>query len=284
MRVALVLVVVACGSNDALVSDAMQKRIEQAWQGTWVLPSYEAIEIVGRDVKLFYNEHVDKGRLEIDAPCQMRLRFRDYSYDVRFALDGDRLWINTHGVRDGDTWYVCSEGVMAVVSPKSCKIFGERKSRCEQTATHVVLHFRDDQRRELAIHGNVLRHEGAAQEPLRTKSFDDAKVHSRERSLDGNAPSGEVIAKTRGCLTCHSTDGSAKVGPTFKDVWRTNVELADGTQILYDQHYVRESVRSPNARSRPGFPPSCVAFDETVLSEQELERLITFMKTLSIAR
>ena len=286
MRLVWALALAACGSKDSLVSAEMKQRLEQAWQGTWVLPSYEALEIRGRTATLFYNEHVDKGTFELEAPCLARLRFRDYAFPIRFAHDGDKLLVNAVGVRAGDTWYACTEELIALHSPKACRVLGARKSSCTLTASHLVLDFYrgGDRHVELAIHGNVLWAERPPTEPYRATSFDDAKVHSRERNLDPGELSGEVVANRRGCLSCHSTDGSPKIGPSFKDVWRTTVELADGTQVLYDRHYVRESVRAPTAKARPGYPHTCIAYDEVKLTDAELDRLITYMKTLSVAR
>ena len=184
MRLVWALALAACGSKDPRSYDT--KQLEQAWQGAWVLPSYEAIEIAGRDVTLFYNEHVDKGTLELDAPCLARLRFEDYSFPIRFAYDDGKLLIDAAGVRDGDTWYACPEHeLVATYSPTTCKIAGERQPRCELTATHLVLEFQHyvDRRVALAIHGNVLWGESAPKQPYRATSFDDAKVHSRERKL-----------------------------------------------------------------------------------------------------
>jgi len=90
---------------------------------------------------------------------------------------------------------------------------------------------------------------------------------------------GAMLYEKKGCVACHTTDGSARVGPTFKGAFGTDQAMADGSKAKIDENYIRESLLYPQAKSRPGFPPSMPSF-EGQLKEKEIEGLIAFIKSL----
>ena len=90
---------------------------------------------------------------------------------------------------------------------------------------------------------------------------------------------GKLLYEKKGCNACHTTDGTPRVGPTFAHDFGTMVPLSDGSQVKMDENYIRESLMSPQAKSRPGFPPSMPSF-EGQLKEKEIEGLIAFIKSL----
>jgi cytochrome c oxidase subunit 2 len=90
---------------------------------------------------------------------------------------------------------------------------------------------------------------------------------------------GAMLYEKKGCVACHTTDGSARVGPTFKGSFGSPVPLADGSKVPMDENYIRESLLYPQAKARPGFPPSMPSF-EGQLKEKEIEGLIAFIKSL----
>jgi cytochrome c oxidase subunit 2 len=85
----------------------------------------------------------------------------------------------------------------------------------------------------------------------------------------------------KGCNACHTVDGSPRVGPTLKmpGTWGKPFALADGSQVPMDENYIRESLMSPQAKTRAGFPPSMPSF-EGQLKENELAGLIAYIKSL----
>ena len=50
---------------------------------------------------------------------------------------------------------------------------------------------------------------------------------------------GKYVYEKQACVTCHSTDGSVKTGPSFKGIWGKNESLTSGTTQLVDENYVR---------------------------------------------
>lgn len=93
-----------------------------------------------------------------------------------------------------------------------------------------------------------------------------------------NADRGELLANQNGCVACHSQDGSILVGPTWKGLFGSEVELADGTTVIADEEFIHESILEPNAKIVAGFPPN--AMPQYTLSEAEVADLIEFIKTL----
>jgi cytochrome c oxidase subunit II len=90
---------------------------------------------------------------------------------------------------------------------------------------------------------------------------------------------GEMLVTRNACDTCHSTDGSRLVGPTFKDAWGSEVELESGETVTFDENYVRESILEPNAKITRGFQPVMPSYAGS-LSDRDIDAIIEYLKTL----
>ncbi|HEX5060230.1 MAG TPA: cytochrome c oxidase subunit II [Kofleriaceae bacterium] len=90
---------------------------------------------------------------------------------------------------------------------------------------------------------------------------------------------GKLVYEKKGCNACHTVDGSARVGPTWKGSFGTTVPLSDGTSAKVDENYIRESMMAPQAKLHQGYPPSMPSF-EGQLKEKEIEGVIEYMKSL----
>jgi cytochrome c oxidase subunit 2 len=66
---------------------------------------------------------------------------------------------------------------------------------------------------------------------------------------------GEQLSRSRICFTCHSADGSPLTAPTFKGLYQSRVTLEDGTVVVADDAYLRESILDPNTRIVRGYQP-----------------------------
>lgn len=110
------------------------------------------------------------------------------------------------------------------------------------------------------------------------EEYNDFINDRREKELTP-AEMGAAKFTEKACNSCHSLDGSPLVGPTLKGIFNREEELADGTKITVDENYLRESILNPQAKIVKGFAPAMPAF-EGQLSEDELQNLITYLKTL----
>ncbi len=90
---------------------------------------------------------------------------------------------------------------------------------------------------------------------------------------------GKTIAANNACGTCHSTDGSRLVGPTWKNLYGNERALENGETVVADEEYLRESIVEPSAKIAKGFPPSMVSYAH--LSDSEINSLIAYLKSLS---
>ncbi len=88
---------------------------------------------------------------------------------------------------------------------------------------------------------------------------------------------GRMLAETRGCLGCHSVDGSAGVGPTWQGLFGKTENLADGTTVVVDAEYLKESILNPGVKVVRGFAP---IMPPGSFSEDELNALIAYTKSL----
>lgn len=93
---------------------------------------------------------------------------------------------------------------------------------------------------------------------------------------------GKKLFETRSCSTCHSTDGTIKVGPSMKGFMTRKHEFEGGA--TFDpasggvENYIRESVLEPTAKVVKGFPPAMPPFKGS-LSDEEISALIEYIKS-----
>jgi len=98
----------------------------------------------------------------------------------------------------------------------------------------------------------------------------------------GAAPAkrdGRQLAQEKGCLGCHSLNGSRGVGPTFKGLFGTQVTVLSANKritVTADEGYLRECIRKPNTQSLEGFQPIMPTFAE--LSDDDVTALVEFIK------
>lgn len=92
---------------------------------------------------------------------------------------------------------------------------------------------------------------------------------------------GRQVALDQGCFACHSDDGSQVVGPTWKDMWGAEVEFEDGTSMIRDEAYVKESIFEPNAKIVKGFSAGSMTPIAEDVSVEDLQMLIEYLKHLT---
>ncbi|MGH8806646.1 MAG: c-type cytochrome [Noviherbaspirillum sp.] len=88
---------------------------------------------------------------------------------------------------------------------------------------------------------------------------------------------GKQLAQSKGCIACHSVDGSAGVGPTWKDLAGKTGSMADGSSVLVDEAYLKQSINDPQAKVVKGFPP---IMPKGGVSDDELAALVAYIQSL----
>ncbi|HEU0116755.1 MAG TPA: cytochrome c [Thermomicrobiales bacterium] len=96
--------------------------------------------------------------------------------------------------------------------------------------------------------------------------------------MAGDVERGRALAQGQ-CLVCHTTDGRPLVGPTWKGLAGSTVELQDGTKVVADDAYLHQSIVDPMKQVVKGYPPAMAPFGK-ILTEQQIQDLIAYIKSL----
>src|SRR5512136_316780 len=102
----------------------------------------------------------------------------------------------------------------------------------------------------------------------------------KEKIATKEPPPGYKLYQEKGCVACHSTDGTPRVGPTFKGLFgKTVTVITEGKerQVVADDSYLRKSLLEPNADVVKGFPP---VMPLEKMADEELAALVDYIKSL----
>lgn len=96
---------------------------------------------------------------------------------------------------------------------------------------------------------------------------------------------GERFYTQLGCSACHSLDGTPMVGPTWKGLYGSEVVLTNGTTVVADEEYLRESIVAPDAKIVRGYAAGVMTATIAPYRSQlnqpgTVDALIAFIKTL----
>jgi len=95
-------------------------------------------------------------------------------------------------------------------------------------------------------------------------------------------PNGAKLVQEKGCLACHTTDGSPRVGPTFKGLFgKKETVISEGkeVQVIADEAFIHHKLLEPQEARIKGFPP-IMPSQKGVLSDVEIAAIIDYLKTL----
>ena len=92
---------------------------------------------------------------------------------------------------------------------------------------------------------------------------------------------GAKLFTSLGCIACHGGTPGA-LGPAMAGVFGKKVKLADGSEVVADENYVRESILTPNAKIVEGFLPVMPPF-QGMVNETQLIHLIAYIKSIGSA-
>ena len=95
---------------------------------------------------------------------------------------------------------------------------------------------------------------------------------------------GRMIMDKKACFACHSIDGSKLVGPSYKGIFGHKVTVQSNgkeREIVVDEAYIKKSIIEPEADIVKGFPKGAMVSYKTQLTDQEIDKIIEYIKTLS---
>ena len=96
------------------------------------------------------------------------------------------------------------------------------------------------------------------------------------------ASEGSGLLQTKGCLACHTIDGSARIGPTFKGIFgKKEIVIRNGKEreIVVDEAFIRQTLLQPELDRVKGYPP-IMPSQKGLLTDHEIEEIIDYIKTL----
>jgi cytochrome c oxidase subunit 2 len=91
---------------------------------------------------------------------------------------------------------------------------------------------------------------------------------------------GEKLYTQYGCRGCHSVDGTLvpNGGPSFKGLFGSSKSFADGSTVVADEAYLKESILNPSAKVVSGFPAGVMPAFQGMMKEDQVAALIAFIK------
>jgi cytochrome c oxidase subunit 2 len=105
------------------------------------------------------------------------------------------------------------------------------------------------------------------------------KTGPGRNSVDGSlAHQGRQLFQKLNCIQCHDTQKSK--APPLEEIHNTRRPIKGGGTTMADDNYLRESIRRPRAKVREGWEPIMPAFGPDKVSEEDLIKVIAYIKSL----
>ena len=96
---------------------------------------------------------------------------------------------------------------------------------------------------------------------------------------------GQQLATQFGCVACHTINGQASVGPTWKGLADSQVPLDNGQAVVADDAYLKESITDPDAKIVKGFSRGLMSAtikprEAEIQQGDNLDALVAYIKSL----
>ena len=122
----------------------------------------------------------------------------------------------------------------------------------------------------------------SAPAPTATSAPTEAPVADPAESTDSSSSgtgtaSGQELSVSKGCVACHSIDGTTIIGPTWKGLYGSQESLEDGSSVTVDDAYIKESILNPTIKITKGYQPLMPVLPVT---DEEIVALTDYIKSL----
>lgn len=125
----------------------------------------------------------------------------------------------------------------------------------------------------------------ASQTPPGSATATPSATQATRKGIAGASPAvkrGKRLYVTMLCATCHSANGTRLIGPTHLNLLGREETLTDGSKIIVDEAYLRESILDPQKQIVKDYPPIMPPLKDKI-TEAQLDDLIAYLKFLSPA-
>jgi cytochrome c oxidase subunit II len=99
------------------------------------------------------------------------------------------------------------------------------------------------------------------------------------RGRDDLATMGARVAAERGCLRCHTVDGTPHLGPTWAGVYGQSIQMTSGQRVIADEAYLTESMMDPTRQLRAGYQPIMPTY-RGLIEGIDAAALVAYIKSL----
>lgn len=98
----------------------------------------------------------------------------------------------------------------------------------------------------------------------------------------GGAARGKSLYSSLGCQACHSLDGSKGIGPTFKGLAGSQVNLVGGQTVTADDAFLLESILDPDKQIVSGYQAGVMSatIKPRQVAEADAKAIVDFIKSL----
>jgi cytochrome c oxidase subunit 2 len=101
-----------------------------------------------------------------------------------------------------------------------------------------------------------------------------------KNAVDGSpAHEGRQLFLKLQCIRCHTLSNTGKA-PPLERLYGQHVTLKGGGGEIADAQYIKESIRRPKAKVVDGWEAIMPAYDQTQVTDEELDKLVAFIRSL----
>ena len=92
---------------------------------------------------------------------------------------------------------------------------------------------------------------------------------------------GAKLYESLGCSSCHTLTGAKSVGPTYKGLYGSKVQLSNGQTVTANDAYLLESILNPDKQIVKGFPKGVMSatIPPGSVSMANAKALVAFIKS-----
>jgi len=125
-------------------------------------------------------------------------------------------------------------------------------------------------------------YQGVEKKPQPKEKPSAIKAEKERKPAESPAHEGAELIQLKGCTACHTTDGTPKVGPTFKGVFgKKETVIRDGKEleIIVDEAFIKQTLLHPEIDRVKGFPP-IMPSQQGQLTDSQIKAIIEYIKSL----
>ena len=90
---------------------------------------------------------------------------------------------------------------------------------------------------------------------------------------------GHKLFNDMACSACHTINGSLKLGPSLQNQYGKEILHTDGTVLIVNDKYIKESLIDPLRYIVEGYTPIMPSY-APILNGNDIENIIAYIKTL----